>query len=139
MSKRWIGIAALVLVFVITVIAGFALAASKLTAGALFIRALIVFVVVLPIILLGIYLYVTSNTESADLSETELQLKMMDIIRERGQISLPELASELKVTMGTVTHFVEDLESLDLFTGYIDWGNQVIHAVRPHELPDTNP
>lgn len=139
MSRRWIGIAALVLGFVITAVAGFVLAASQLTAGVLLARALIVFVIVLPIILLGIYLYVTSNTESSDLSETEMQLKLMDMIRQRGRVSLQELAAELKVTMGTVTHLVEDLESLDLFTGYIDWGNQIIYAVRPQELPGTNP
>jgi hypothetical protein len=139
MSRRWVGIIGIVLGFVITIGAGFILAASQLTAGELFIRALIVFIVVLPILLTGIYLYVTSNTESSESSETELQLKLMDLLRERGRVSLPELASELKVPMGTVTHLVEDLESLDLFTGYIDWGNQVIYAVRPQELSDTNP
>jgi hypothetical protein len=139
MSRRWVGIAAIVLGFLITVIAGFVLAASQLTTGALFVRALIVFALVLPILLVGIYLYGTSNTESSELSETELQLKMMDLIRERKRVSLQELAAELKVSMGTVTHLVEDLDSLDIFTGYIDWGNQVIYAVRPEMLPDTNP
>jgi hypothetical protein len=139
MSRRWVGIAAIVLGFLITVIAGFVLAASQLTTGALFVRALIVFALVLPILLVGIYLYVTSNTESSDLSETELQLKLMDLIRERKRVSLQELAAELKVSMGTVTRLVEDLDSLDIFTGYIDWGNQVIYAVRPEMLPDTNP
>ena len=139
MSRRWVGITAIVLGFVITVIAGFVLAASQLTTGALFVRALIVFALVLPILLVGIYLYGTSNTESSELSETELQLKMMDLIRERNRVSLQELAAELKVSMGTVTHLVEDLDSLDIFTGYIDWGNQVIYAVGPEMLPDTNP
>jgi len=139
MSRRWVGIAAIVLGFLITVIAGFVLAASQLTTGALFVRALIVFALVLPILLVGIYLYVTSNTESSELSETELQLKLMDLIRERKRLSLQELAAELKVSMATVTRLVEDLDSLDIFTGYIDWGNQVIYAVRPQTLPDTNP
>src|SRR5687768_15662054 len=139
MSRRWVGITAIVLGFVITVIAGFVLAASQLTAGALFVRALIVFVLVLPILLVGIYLYATINTESSELSETELQLKMMDLIRERNRVSLQELAAELKVSMGTVTRLVEDLDALDIFTGYIDWGNQVIYVVRPEMLPDTNP
>jgi hypothetical protein len=139
MSRRWVGITAIVLGFVITVIAGFVLAASQLTTGALFVRALIVFALVLPILLVGIYLYVTSNTESSELSETELQLKMMDLIRERKRVSLQELAAELKVSMGNVTRLVEDLDALDIFTGYIDWGNQVIYAVRPEMLPDTNP
>jgi hypothetical protein len=139
MSRRWVGIAAIVLGFVVTVIAGFVLAASQLTTGALFVRALIVFALVLPILLVGIYLYVTSNTESSDLSETELQLKLMDLIHERKRVSLQELAAELKVSMGTVARLVEDLDSLDIFMGYIDWGNQVIYAVRPETLPDTNP
>ena len=139
MSRRWVGISVLVLGFVLTTIAGFVLAASQLTTGALFVRALIAFAVVLPIMLIGIYLYATSNEQPTGLSETELQLQMMDMIRERGRVSLQELAAELKVSIGIVTKLVEDLDSLDIFTGYIDWGNQVIYAVRPHELSDTNP
>jgi hypothetical protein len=139
MSRRWVGITAIVLGFVITVVAGFVLAASQLPTGVLFVRALIIFALVLPILLVGIYLYGTSNTESSELSETELQLKMMDLIRERNRVSLQELAAELKVSIATVIGLVEGLDSLDIFTGYIDWGNQVIYAVRPEMLPDTNP
>lgn len=139
MSKRNIGIVAIVLGFVLTTIASFFLAASNLDAGTLVIQALISFAIVLPIMIFGIYLYVTSNAETSNLSETELQLKMIDIIRERGRVSLDELATDLSVNIGTVTQLVEDLDSLDLFTGYIDWGNSVVYAVRPNELPETNP
>jgi DeoR/GlpR family transcriptional regulator of sugar metabolism len=68
----------------------------------------------------------------------EQQRRMMDIIRQRGQVSLEELAAELRVSIGTVTRLVEDLDSLDLFTGYIDWANSRIYAVQPQELPESN-
>ncbi|MDQ7025511.1 MAG: winged helix-turn-helix domain-containing protein [Anaerolineae bacterium] len=139
MSKRNIGIAMIALGFVLTTMAGFFLAASNLDAGTLVTQALIVFAIVLPIMIFGIYLYVTSDEATSNLSETELQLKMIDIIREQGRVSLAELATDLNINIGTITQLVEDLDALDLFTGYIDWGNSVIYAVRPNELQDENP
>jgi hypothetical protein len=141
MSRRTIGIAAIVIGFVVTAIAGFILAASNLQSGALLTRALIAFAIVLPIMLFGIYFYVTSDRDlvSSTLSDTELQLKLIDIIRERKRVSLEDLAAELQVDMTAITRLVEDLDALDLFTGYIDWNNRVVYAVRPNELRDTNP
>jgi ABC-type spermidine/putrescine transport system permease subunit II len=139
MSKRNIGIATIVLGFVLTTMAGFFLAASNLDAGTLVMQALIVFAIVLPIMIFGIYLYVTSDAVTSNLSETELQLKMIDIIRERGRVSLAELATDLNVNIGTVTQLVQDLDALDLFTGYIDWSNSIVYALRPNELQDKNP
>ena len=138
-SKRTIAIISLTLGFVITTIAGLVLAASNLAPGPLLVRGFIVFIVVIPIFGFGIYQYVTSDTESSGLSDTELQLKLMDIIRQKGRISLEDLATELNVSVGTITQLVEDLAALDIFTGYIDWGNQIIYATRPQELPDKNP
>jgi hypothetical protein len=140
MSRRTIGISAIVIGFIATAIAGFILAASNLETSALLTRAVIAFAIVLPIMIFGIYLYVTSDRDSAaGLSETELQLQLMDIIRERRRISLDDLAIALRIDIGTVVHLVEDLHTLDLFTGYIDWGNRIAYAIRPNELRDENP
>ena len=141
MSRRTIGITAIVIGFVVTAIAGFILAASNLKTGTLLTQALIAFAIVLPIMLFGIYLYVTSDRDSTSstLSDTELQLKLMDVIRERRHITLEDLATALQVDMATITRLVEDLAAQDLFTGYIDWNNQVVYALRPNELQDINP
>jgi hypothetical protein len=124
---------------VITTSVGFVLAASNLAVGLLLTQALIAFVVVLAIMVGGIYLYVTGGEQPSGLSETRLQLEMMDMIRERRRVTLDELSTELKVSMGTITRLVEDLELLDIFTGYIDWGNSIVYATRPNELSDANP
>jgi hypothetical protein len=137
-NQRKIALVLIGIGFAITALVGFFLAAGDVSSDRLIVPALIAFVVVVPIIGLGVYQYSKSDMESNAVSEMEQQRRMMDIIRQRGQVSLEELAAELRVSIGTVTRLVEDLDSLDLFTGYIDWANSRIYAVQPQELPESN-
>lgn len=94
----------------------------------------------IPVTLLiagGIYLYVRSANDDVEaLARPMLQIQrdMMRDLRERGSTSLEEIARRFDITPDEVVSMVHQLVALDLFSGYLHQGRDVLHLLSAEEV-----
>lgn len=118
--------------FVIAIVAGLLLAlqaASESGGGTLVIGAIVAFAVVAPLVIYGIYLYVQDGDNAADaVSAVEKQRELMDVLRERGRVTIPEMAAALSLSEAEVRDLVNQLIDLGIFMGEVDWSEETLYA-----------
>lgn len=133
------GSVAIALGFVLTVIAGLILAFlanDTLDTFQLLISAGIVFVLVAPIFGFGIYRYASSAQAEAHLvaDEMEKPRQLLDILKANGQADLETLSRELGSSADEIKAMIDDLISLELFSGIINWDEGIIALIDPNVL-----
>lgn len=124
-TGRLVGIILIVVGFGVAVIAGLWLAlqvsAEQLSSGGALVGAGIAFVPVALLAGFGIYMYVQGGKEAVEESEMQQQRRLLDIVRSRGQVSVTDLALEMKISAEKVRNLVHQLVGLQVFSGYINW------------------
>ncbi len=132
-SSRVLGIVLAVLGIGIAVTAGLWLAsqtsANALDAGGATLGAGIAFIPVALLIGAGVYLYVRGGAEDREESVVRKQRRLMDIVRSRGQVSLGDLALELRVPASEVKDMIHQLVGLQVFSGYINWDEGTLYSI----------
>lgn len=145
--QQWFGVGVTIVGFVIVALASLWLAslasAGETDTGGLLVRAGGVFVFVLPMFIFGIYQYTQgSDDEDAVHEEMVPARQMMDIINERGEISLHDLSIAMQTDAETVKAAIISLLELKVFAGYADWQNDMIYSAEAytrrtqHTLPN---
>lgn len=131
-TGRLTGIILIVVGFGIAVIAGLWLAlqvsSQQLSAGGALIGAGIAFVPVALLVGFGIFLFVQGSKQVVEESSMQLQRKLLDIIKSRGQISVTDAALEMKISVDTVKDLVHQLVGLQVFSGYINWSDGTLYS-----------
>jgi len=56
------------------------------------------------------------------------QRQLLDIIKSRGQVSVPDLAMEMQVNADTVKNLVHQLVGLQVFSGYVNWQEGMLYS-----------
>lgn len=138
---RLIGIIATVIGFGIAVIAGLWIAsqvAAGLSGGGALVGAGIAFVPVALLIGFGVYMYVQGGAEAENQSEMEQQRRLLDVVKSRGQVSVTDLALELKLSVDEVKALVQQLVGLQVFSGYINWEEGTLYSTQASELRALN-
>ncbi len=130
------GMIAIVLGFVVVVIAGIALsflANDVLSPTQILITAVVVFLFVSPFFAYGVFTYARSTEEEAFATNEEMEKprQLLDILREDGHGELGDLAERLDTTPAAIRAYITDLSQLDLFSGIADWENEVLALVNP--------
>lgn len=86
----------------------------------LFLVAVGVFAVVFALMISGGYLFLKASTTQPEASPAmELPLQLLDYLRQHGEISVADMADALQVPLEAVHHSLDELLSLQLFTGYV--------------------
>jgi hypothetical protein len=139
-SGRLIGIILLVIGFIVAVIAGLWLAtqvnSGQLETGGALIGALLAFIPVGLLVGAGIYLYARGGVEAEQESEMELQRRLMDIVRSRGEVRVPDVAIELGLSVERIKNMVHQLVGLQVFSGYINWEKGTLYSAEASKLRD---
>ncbi len=124
-TGRLVGIILIVVGFGVAVIAGLWLAlqvsGEQISAGGAMVGAGIAFIPVALLAGFGIYMYVQGGKEAVLESEMQKQRQLLDIIKSRGQVRVPDVAMEMQVSVESIQNMVHQLVGLQVFSGYINW------------------
>ncbi len=90
--------------------------------------AAIVFIVVAPVVGVGVFLLIRGQREAAEMAEVEKEQKLLGMIQTQGQISISEAAIELDVDRAQVENWIYDLVDKRLFAGYVNWDERTLYS-----------
>lgn len=137
-SSRLIGIILSVVGLGIALIAGIWLAtqvsSDALSGGGAALGAGIVFIPVALLVGFGIYLFVRGGSEAQEESVMQKQRQLLDILRSRGQVSVNDMALEMRVNVDQVKDMVYQLVGLQVFSGYVNWDTGILYSQEASEL-----
>jgi hypothetical protein len=102
--------------------------------GALFGLFFALLFLVAPLVGGGIYFLTRGRVEEQANRRALAQRRLLDMVTTRGQLSIIDVAQELKLTRSEIEADLYDLVGLGLFTGYVDWSKGVLHSVEATEL-----
>lgn len=91
-------------------------------------------VLVLPLVGAGIFFIVKGAAEAKDLARVREQRKLLDVVKTRGKVEIPELVLEMKSTTDRVKQDLYDLVGRGLFSGYVDWRRGTLYSVDASQL-----
>lgn len=115
--------------FVLTALVGLWLASQDVEVGTIILAGGVAFVFIFPIYLYGIYLYSREEDDDTDeVSSMALQLALIDMLKQHGQMTFDELAEQMNVSRAEVTDLLRQLIELDVFMGRVDWDTGMVYA-----------
>ena len=94
------------------------------------ILALVLFGIVPFLILsgVGMFLFIKGGQEAAEMQDVRKKERLLGMIQAAGKISLANAAIELKMTRDQVTNAILELVNQGLFSGYINWQEQMFYS-----------
>jgi len=129
MKKTQLGLLLIGLGFILAISGGLYLAASDFETSAFALRGVIVFGVIVPLIAVGIYFYSRPQAEEAEPeSFVRQQRELMDTLRSHHQMTFSEAAQQLAVSEEAVVEMVNQLITLEIFNGEVDWQKGILYA-----------
>mgnify|MGYP005845702677 FL=1 len=131
-TGRLVGIILIVVGFGIAVIAGLWLAvqvaAQQLSGGGAVVGAGIAFIPVALLVGFGIFMFVQGGKQATEESSMRQQRQLLDIVKSRGQVSVADLALEMKISADIVRNLVHQLVGLQVFSGYVNWNDGILYS-----------
>lgn len=131
-GNRLLGLILMVIGAGIALIAGLWLASQvgsgDLSAGGATLGAGIAFIPIAIITGIGIYLFAKGSAEAEEQSTMQLQRRLLDVIKSRGQVSVNDVALELQTSVDTVKALVHQLVGLQVFSGYVNWKDGTLYS-----------
>ena len=103
------------------------------SSGAIFGVILSLFVVI-PLVCGGIYFLIKGQAEAKDLARVQKQRRLLDIVKTRGQVAIPDLVLDLNSSRDKVQADLYELVGRGLFSGYVDWNKGVLYSVEASKL-----
>jgi hypothetical protein len=139
MNSRLIGFILAGSGLVLALLAGIWLAtqaAAGMSAGAATLGAALAFVPVAVLEGFGLYLIAKGGQEQRQTSEMQLQRRLLDIVRSRGQVDVSDAALEMNIPVTRVQDLVHQLVGLQVFSGYVNWDKGVLYSQEASQLRD---
>jgi hypothetical protein len=131
-TGRLVGIILIVVGFGVAVIAGlwlaFQVSSESLSGGGALVGAGIAFIPVALLVGFGIYMFVQGGKEAEEESSMQKQRRLLDIVKSRGQVSVPDVAMEMQISVEVVKDLVHQLVGLQVFSGYVNWQEGVLYS-----------
>lgn len=124
-TGRLVGIILIITGLAIAVLAGFWIAGQlsvwENPGGTAATTAGVAFIPVALLVGFGIYLYVQGGQQAEQESVMAKQRQLLDILKSRGQVSVDDMALEMRVTAEQVKNMIHQLVGLQVFSGYVNW------------------
>ncbi len=139
MSNRVINIGMIGLGFTIAVLVGLWLAiqaSGGQAIGDLLPTAISGFIPSAILVGLGAYRYVQDREPPDEIPAVDVyhQRELVDLIHQRGSITVAEAAIALDISEDAVRDSVRQLLELQIFTGYIDWDTDTLYSQHTKQL-----
>jgi len=137
-SSRLIGIILSVVGLGVALIAGLwigsQVSSGAMTSGGALVGAGLAFIPVALLVGFGLYLFVKGGQEAVTESAMQKQRQLLDIVKSRGQVAVPDLAIEMSVSADQVKNLVHQLVGLQVFSGYVNWDEGVLYSAEASNL-----
>jgi hypothetical protein len=86
---------------------------------------------VAPLLILGgvgVFMFITGGREATEMEDVRKKERLLGMIQAAGKVSLASAAIELKMTRDQVKNAILDLVNQGLFSGYINWQEQIFYS-----------
>jgi hypothetical protein len=86
---------------------------------------------IVPFLILGgvgVFLFIKGGQEAAEMADVQKKERLMGMIQAAGKVSLASAAIELKMTRDQVKNAILDLVNQGLFSGFINWQEQMFYS-----------
>jgi hypothetical protein len=137
-SSRLVGVILTIVGIGVALIAGLwiasQVASGELQTGGALVGAGLAFIPVALLVGFGIYLYVRGGAQDKEESAMRKQRELLDILKSRGQVSVSDMAVEMKVPVDAVKRMVHELVGLQVFSGYVNWNEGVLYSQEASQL-----
>lgn len=133
-SGRVVGTILIVVGLILLVGGATWLFSEEMTAGGRALGVLLALLVLAPIIGIGAYLLRQGGAEQAQFATVQQEKKLLNIVLTQGQVTFPELVSELGVPQDRVEDIVREVSGKQLFSGAIDWKRGILYSVESQKL-----
>lgn len=108
---------------------------GSLTAGAATLGTVIgLLVLSLPQLGFGAFLLLRGQQEAVVAESAGKQRQMLGMIKARGQISIADLAIELRTSRDEVQRLLYELVNMGLYSGYVNWTEGTLYSSEASEL-----
>jgi len=85
-------------------------------------------VLAVPLIGVGVFLFIRGQREAAEFAEVEKERKLLGMVQAQGQVGISDAALELDASRAQVKAWVYDLVHKGLFAGYINWDEGTLYS-----------
>lgn len=137
-TGRLIGVILIVIGLGAALLAGLWLAVQlsnqQITGGGAVLGAGLAFIPIALLVGFGIYMFVQGGKEAEQESVMQKQRQLLDILRSRGQVSVSDMAIEMRVTPDAVKEMVHQLVGLQVFSGYANWKDGTLYSSEASQL-----
>ncbi len=103
---------------------------------AIFSTAIGIFVLVLPQLGFGAFLFWKGGEEAKTAETANQQRQLLNIVKSRGQVDISDLAIEMQANKGEVQHMIHQLVGMGLYSGYINWDEGTLYSAEASALRD---
>ncbi len=103
-------------------------------AGAILGIGLAFIVLVAPLVGFGVVMLIQGRKDEARHASAEQQRRLLDIVRSRGQVGVPDLALEMQIGQDEIKAIVHKLVGLQVFSGYVNWEKGVLYSAEAQNL-----
>jgi len=86
------------------------------------------FIVVAPLVGVGIFMFIRGQREAAEFAEVEKERKLLGMVQAQGEVRISDVALELDASRDQVKEWVYDLVHKGLFAGYINWDEGTLYS-----------
>lgn len=132
MNTKLIGIILIVCGLVLAVLGGLWLAtqlsSGELNAGGATLGAGLIFIPVALLEGVGLFLVAKGSSQQREQSHMQLQRRLLDIVKSRGQVAVDDIALELATSRDQVRDMVHQLVGLQVFSGYVNWDEGMLYS-----------
>lgn len=137
-TGRLIGVILIVIGLGAALLAGLWLAVQlsnqQITGGGAVLGAGLAFIPIALLVGFGIYMFVQGGKEAEQESVMQKQRQLLDILKSRGQVSVSDMAIEMRVTPDAVKEMVHQLVGLQVFSGYANWKDGTLYSSEASQL-----
>jgi len=86
---------------------------------------------IVPFLILGgvgVFLFIKGGQEAVEMEDVRKKERLLGMIQAAGKVSLASAAIELKMTRDQVKNAILELVNQGLFSGYINWQEQMFYS-----------
>ena len=113
-------------------------AGEKLDSGGMIFAVGGLAIIALPLIGAGLFLFVRGGREEVEMKDVAKQRKILNMVSTQGQVRIADVALELGATKDQIKQWLYDLVGKGLFSGYINWDDDVLYSKQASQLKGGN-
>lgn len=96
--------------------------------------ALLIIVLVAPLAGGGILVLIRSKREASETQEAEQLLRILNMVKTQGEVSVSDVIIELQSDLPTVQGMIYQLVGMGVFSGYVNWDEGTLYSTEASQI-----